>query len=292
MKRTRIFGDILLAGALVALVSIDTPALAQEDSCGNRQDAVRTSNLTVLGLTSDGRLVRFKECAPESTKEIGYIVGLGGADTALVGIDFRVQDGGLYGVGNGGGVYLIDASSGIAVKSRQLTVALDGTSFGVDFNPAANALRIISNTGQNLRLPFADPAAATATDLPLNYTAGTTTTGVAGAAYVNNDLSAATGTVLFDIDSALDQVVVQLPPNNGSLARTGSLSVDSGAEIGFDIYTKLRAGVAAANKGLASLVSGGITALYRIDPLTGTATFIGPVGDSVVDIALPLSQTE
>ena len=100
MQRTRILGDILLAGALVALVSIETPALAQEDSCGNRQDAVRTSNLTVLGLTSDGRLVRFKECAPESTKEIGYIVGLAGGDTALVGIDFRVQDGLLYGVGS------------------------------------------------------------------------------------------------------------------------------------------------------------------------------------------------
>ena len=35
--------------------------------------------------------------------------GLSGNDTALVGIDFRVQDGKLYGVGNGGGVYTIDA---------------------------------------------------------------------------------------------------------------------------------------------------------------------------------------
>ena len=33
----------------------------------------------------------------------------------------------------------------------QLTIPLDGTVFGVDFNPAADRLRIISDTGQNLR---------------------------------------------------------------------------------------------------------------------------------------------
>ena len=33
---------------------------------------------------------------------------------------------------------------------------LEGENFGVDFNPAANALRIVSDTGQNLRQPFAD----------------------------------------------------------------------------------------------------------------------------------------
>jgi hypothetical protein len=126
----------------------------------------------------------------------------------------------------------------------------------------------------------------------LSYTAGSTAAGVSAAAYVNNDLAAGTGTVLFDLDSALDQVAIQLPPNNGSLTRTGAIAVDAGAEAGFDIYTKLRTGVAVANKGLATLVSGGVTGLYRIDPLVGTATLIGSVGDSVVDIALPLNQTD
>ena len=73
------------------------------------------------------------------------------ADSALIGIDFRVQDGQLYGVGNGGGVYTF-----IARRARpawcQLTLRSTArTSFGVDFNPAADRLRIISDTGQNLR---------------------------------------------------------------------------------------------------------------------------------------------
>ncbi|MFB7032705.1 MULTISPECIES: DUF4394 domain-containing protein [unclassified Streptomyces] len=38
-------------------------------------------------------------------------------------------------------------------------MALKGTHFGVDFNPAANRLRVISDTGQNLRHNIDDPAA-------------------------------------------------------------------------------------------------------------------------------------
>ena len=61
-----------------------------------------------------------------------------------------MQDGKLYGVGNGGGVYTIDPRTAAATFVNALTVPLDGTTFGVDFNPAADRLRIISDTGQNL----------------------------------------------------------------------------------------------------------------------------------------------
>jgi len=47
-------------------------------------------------------------------RAIGYISGLSGSDSALIGIDFRVQDGLLYGVGNGGGVYRIDTDTAVA----------------------------------------------------------------------------------------------------------------------------------------------------------------------------------
>ena len=107
--------------------------------------------------------------------EIGSVSGLKAPDDALVGMDFRVQDGQLYGVGNGGGIYTLDTHTAVATLVSPLTVSLDGYFFGVDFNPAANALRIISNTGQNLRHPFAGPLAGqTQTDATLNYVAGTT----------------------------------------------------------------------------------------------------------------------
>ena len=66
--------------------------------------AAQTSNkgLRVIGLTSDQRLVSFNSNAPKLTfKSIGTIAGLSG-DTGLVGIDYRVQDGLLYGVGDAG----------------------------------------------------------------------------------------------------------------------------------------------------------------------------------------------
>ena len=181
----------------------------------------------------------------------------------------------------------------------ELTVDLQGVAFGVDFNPAANALRIISDTGQNLRHPFAGPLQfQTQTDMPLNYTPGTNATGVTGAAYTNNDLDTDTGTTLFDIDTMLDQVAIQSPPNNGSLVATGLLTVDADTPVGFDIYTQLRKGMAVANNAFATLVVRGRTGFYRVNLLAGTATLIDnfsrdktdDFSDPVIDIAIPLKQ--
>ena len=78
----------------------------------------------------------------------------------------------------------------------------------------------------------------------LNYTAGTPAIGLTGAAYTNNDLDPNTGTTLFDIDTTLNQVAIQSPPNAGSLVATGKLTVDADTPVGFDIYTDAEDGVA------------------------------------------------
>jgi hypothetical protein len=49
---------------------------------------------------------------------------------------------------------LLDAT---ATKVSQLTVPLSGGAFDMDFNPAANRLRVISDSGQNLRHNLDDP---------------------------------------------------------------------------------------------------------------------------------------
>jgi hypothetical protein len=290
---------LVLAAAAITPFLAPSPATADQSSfCGMRSDFARTPRLTIFGLTSDQRLVTFKECRPGKLKEIGTVFGLQDDDTALVGIDFRVQDGELYGLGDGGGIYTIDAATAEAFNVTELTVDLEGVSFGVDFNPAANALRIISDTGQNLRHPFAGPLQfQTQTDMPLNYTPGTNATGVTGAAYTNNDLDANTGTTLFDIDTMLDQAAIQSPPNNGSLVATGLLTVDADTTVGFDIYTRLRKGVAVTNSAFATLVVNGTTGFYRVNQLAGTAILIDnfsgdtdDFSDPVIDIAIPLKQ--
>jgi hypothetical protein len=286
---------IACAAALVGAV-LSTPALATgKGDCDRRAD-FGGPQLTILGLTAEQQLVKFRECRPERPRKIGSIYGLTGADTALVGIDFRVQDGMLYGVGNGGGVYIIDTDSAEAKRVSQLTVALNGVNFGVDFNPAADRLRIVSDNGQNLRHNV-NQGGVTANDDPLDYpaptppnTPGPTALGVTGTAYTNNDLDATTATTQFVIDSTRNQVAVQSPPNNGTLVPTGAFNVAADAPIGFDIYTSLRDGVAAANRGFAALSVGGVAGFYRVDLLTGETILIDEFKDKVVDVAIPLDQ--
>jgi hypothetical protein len=278
----------VLTVAAILVMFTATSALAG-GLCGERFNLGRGPQLTVLGLMADQRLVQFRECSPEKWSEIGRVYGLQSPDTTLVGIDFRVQDSQLYGVGNGGGIYTIDIYTAAATQVSKLTVGLDGTFFGVDFNPAADRLRIISNTGQNLRHNV-NAGGTTIADGLLNYMVGTTATGLTGAAYVNNDLAPTTGTTLFDIDTSLNQVAIQSPPNAGSLVATGQLTVDPDTAVGFDFYTDLRDDVAFNNRGFASLVVGGVSGFYRVNVLTGQAILIGNFNDSVVDIAIPLDQ--
>ena len=283
----RTMAGLLTVAALTAALA--TGATASDTDCGNRDELAKSRKLTILGLTPDQRLVRFKECSAARPRDIGKVVGLQSPDTALVGIDFRVKDGKLYGVGNGGGIYTINTMSAKATLASKLTTALNGVFFGVDFNPAADRLRIVSDTGQNLRHNV-DPGGMTIVDPSLNYTSNVAATGITGAAYTNNDLDPATGTTLFDVDTLLNQVVIQSPPNNGSLVATGLLTADAGTPVGFDIYTELQDGTAIFNSGFATLVVGGVTGFYRMNFLTGEAILIETFDDPVIDIAIPLDQ--
>lgn len=271
---------------------LSVSALAAVSMATAHADSYKGSNLLVVGLTNDQRVVTFREQAPQSAKAGSPVSGLIDGDTALVGIDYRVQDGKLYGVGNAGGIYTVDPKTGVATFVNRLTIALSGTSFGVDFNPAADRLRIISNDGQNLRHNV-NAGGITLLDSPLNYTPGSPAAGVTGAAYTNNDLDASTATTLYDIDSALDQVVLQSPPNGGTLAAIGKLTVDTATNVGFDIYSNIRDGVTFTNYALASLSSPtGTASLYSISLTTGKVTWLGVFRPSnhIIDIAIPLAQ--
>ncbi|HEU4688500.1 MAG TPA: DUF4394 domain-containing protein, partial [Vicinamibacterales bacterium] len=244
----------------------------------------------------DGRLVSFRALLPQRTRDIGYIYGLQSTDTALVGIDFRVQDGKLYGVGNGGGVYTIDTTTARAQLVNNLSVPLSGTTFGVDFNPAADRLRIISDTGQNLAHNV-NAGGVTLANGTLTYTAPPATpvpaTGVTGAAYTNNDVppnGTPTATTLFDLDTTMDQIVIQSPPGNGILVATGKLGFDAGPSAGFDIYSQVVRGVTVTNRAFATLSVNGKYSFYSVNLTTGRAVLIGGFDDQVVDIAVPLDQ--
>ena len=88
-------------------VAADFPACASGGGTG-------IIEVSVAALTSDGRLLCFKRRGASRAREIGFVSGLMNADSRLIGIDYRVQDGLLYGVGNGGGVYRIDTDTAAA----------------------------------------------------------------------------------------------------------------------------------------------------------------------------------
>jgi len=250
----------------------------------------RFSGLEVVGLTADQRLICFDEDTPTLARAIGPVTNLSG-DSRIVGIDFRPATGELYGLGNAGGIYTIDLGTGSASFVSQLSVMLDGTAFDVDFNPTVDRLRIISDLGQNLRVNVDTGAATEDLDLVYPGMMPTPGVGVTGAAYTNNDLDATTATTLYDIDATMDQVVIQSPPNNGSLAASGKLGLDAAGDVGFDIYSIVRGGKTTDVKAFAAIATDRAR-FYRINLITGRASLRGTFTQSqqVTDIAVPLNQ--
>lgn len=310
-RGTSIIRRAAIAGA-VALLLGGGDVLAARNCVSNtgKGRSARIKSLKAMGLTADGRLLCFPTTSADKAEVVGPVTGLGSPDSALIGIDFRVQDGKLYGVGNGGGVYTIDPGNGQATFVNQLSVPLDprATSFAVDFNPAADRLRILSDIpcplpgpcpmGQNLRHNV-NAGGVTVADAPLTILAGATVvtaTGVTAAAYTNNDLAMSTGTTLYDVATMQDQVVVQSPPNGipggvaANLVPSGSLGVDAGPAAGLDIYSVVVNGVTVDNMGFGVLNVSGASGFYSVNVQTGQATLLDFFTDQVVDVALPLGQ--
>lgn len=259
------------------------------------------SALTVVGVTNTSQLVAFSDTPSPAASLRGVLSGFTAGDTRLVDIDYRVQDGSLYGVGNAGGVYRIDDQTGVMTYLHTLSVALEGTQFAVDFNPAADRLRITSNSGQNLRHNVG--TGITLLDAPLNFAPGTplnsigpVSTSIVANAYTNNDLSATTGTTLFAIDATLNQLALVSPPNNGSMAVVGQLGVDVGTLTSFDILSTNVDGATDGNLGIVVTSTGpNSAAVYTLNLLTGKLTSLATIAGNtaagrLVGIAAPLGQ--
>ncbi len=240
--------------------------------------------LTIYGLTSGNALVRF---ASNSPGVIDSSVGISGlsAGASLLGIDFRPATGELFALSSDSRLYTLNVVTGAATAVGAAgQFALNGTSFGFDFNPTVDRIRVVSNTDQNLRLNPTNGALA-ATDGTIAYAAGDPNAGAnpnaVGSAYTNS-FNGATATTLYDIDSALDILVTQAPPNNGTLNTVGSLGFNTSDAVGFDIFFF-------GNQAFASFTTpGGFSSLYSLNLTTGAASLVGAIGGGLVinDIAI------
>ncbi|AFY92485.1 DUF4394 domain-containing protein [Chamaesiphon minutus] len=195
-----------------------------------------------------------------------------GIDGSLLGIDTRPANGLIYGITTANSIYTIDPNTGIATKVSTLSVPFTATSIsGFDFNPAADRLRLVGDNDQNFRINV--DTGAVIVDSNLAFAAGDVNAGdnpnITAAAYTNS-FAGTTATQLYDIDDLQDILVLQNPPNNGTLNTVGSLGVDFGSLSGFDIVSS------SPTNNAAFATSNG--KLYSIDLATGAATNLGAIG--------------
>ncbi|MBL8698950.1 MAG: DUF4394 domain-containing protein [Alphaproteobacteria bacterium] len=235
--------------------------------------------LQVLGLGDDNRLVVFDTGRPVVTARIA----LSGVEGRLLGIDFRPADGKLYGVSERGTIYTIDPRSGAATAVATLTQGFAAAPKPVvDFNPQADRLRLINVAGTSFRV--VPETGAVTVDGTLRFAEGDRHHGVrptvtAGA--YTNAFAGARGTELFNIDTALDVLVLQSPPNDGVLQSRGRLGIDFSPTTAFDIVPTADGG----NRAFA--VSRRV--LYGIDLESGRARRIAAIarlGTDLIDIAI------
>ncbi len=242
---------------------------------------------TIVALTSGNRLLFFDSATPGTVTKTVNISTVG--SEALGAIDFRPATGDLFAMGASGRLYVLNLTTGAASVPSATPPPLNGTRFGFDFNPTVDRIRVVSDADQDIRLNPND-GTLTATDTPLTYAAGDAHAGanpnVVGSAYTNNFVGAA-ATVLYDIDSTQDTLVIQNPPNAGILTTVGPLGVDTSDQVGFDISQ-------GTGMAYASLAVGGVAGLYTISLANGAGTLVGNIGnagslagETIVGLAVP-----
>jgi hypothetical protein len=206
------------------------------------------------------------------TLKAGATVTIKGANGRVVGIDMRPADGMLYAVVQDGTVYTVDPASGQATMRVKLETMLPaGVKATVDFNPAADRLRLLGSDGTSLRANVDDGKVIT--DGRLKYAEGDKAAGktpmvVAGA--YSNSVKGTKETALYDIDGVLGSFLKQAPPNDGILVTMGEVGFKSDT-IAFDISTDDQG----RNTGFAIVG----TTLYTVDISSGASKVLGSVAN-------------
>ena len=209
-----------------------------------------------------------------------FVTGVSGR---VLGIDVRPSDGKLYGLFEDGTVATIDPQTGLATRLETLkTVPAAGMHVTVDFNPVADAMRIMASDGTNLRTKIA--GGAVAEDKPHAFAGddmhASETPAIIAGAYTNS-YKGTEKTALYNIDGTIAGLIRQDPPNDGTLKAVGKLGLALEKSVGFDILSDGNGG----NE--AWLMSG--AALYSVNLETGKATSVGTISDvggAVRDIAI------
>lgn len=250
---------------------------------------------SVFALTADHELIRFDPADPAKILHRVKITGLA-AGEHLHGIDYRVHRGVMYALGDTGNLYTVDTTSGklTRIGAAPLAVELPKGRFGFDFNPAADRIRVVSESAMNLRLhpdtgsavDFKPDQEGLQQDGTLTYAAGDRFEGqppaITAAAYTYNADNEKL-TTNYAIDRVRGTLAMQgtregkqpaVSPNLGVLTTVGELGTGPLDDAHFDISD-------VSNTAFAALTPAGdgATRLYRVDLENGKASAVGAIGD-------------
>jgi outer membrane protein assembly factor BamB len=231
-----------------------------------------------VGLMGDRTLVTIDT----DTGAVTRTVEVRGVD-ALLGIDWRPADGKVWGLATDGRLVTIDPATGaVTLKATLDHMPMVGAApVVVDFNPAADKLRVISGT-MNYRV---DPdAGKLMDDKPLAFEAGDMNAGrtpmVVAGAYINS-FGKPEKAKLYNIDAGLGALLWQTVPNDGTLKSVGKLGIPAAESYAFDVQTT------ADGTNTAWLFAGG--ALHQVSIETGAVTQswkLGGLAGGLRDLAI------
>ena len=270
-KRLRMVAGMLAIGSLLTLNACQDHRLSP--------DPATVPDATVFALNDANQLVRLNIRNTNAPLATTTITGPGlMSGERIMSIDFRPATGQLYGVSNMSRLFVINTATAVAraIGSAPFTPAVTGSVVALDFNQTVDRIRLVTNTGQDLRL---NPETGTvaAVDGTINGAQGAT---ISAVAYTNNRAGATT-TTLYDIDPATDRLYIQNPPNNGTLIDVGPLGLDITGAAGFDISPNDN------SQGLVAVTFNGSSELQQINLSTGRLQKLGNLPGTIIGLAIP-----
>ena len=282
---------------------------------------------TLYLLTTDGKLATAPTANPAAATTPIAITGVNAQET-LVAIDVRPQNQKLYALGvnataDTATLYLLSTekagtvfASAVSINgiSSTITYTTNGstvvdfpdsatTNWDIDFNPAADRLRVVTSSGLNFRINpntggpvdgdnggAAGSVTGTNPDGAIN--GGTTT--VSATAYTNSQPNNGNITTQYTVDAATNALFIQNLPNSGTQTLGSTITLGGStldfSEASFDIKPGINASSsnAAVTFGTGFLVAkvGGTTGVYSLNLVTAQATLLGTTALSVRSSAL------
>ena len=249
-------------------------------------------NTELVGIGTNGNvLVRFNSDTPADITMFS-VTGLGPGEL-IQGLDVRPANQVLYALGitNGPGtndsegrLYTINLDTGAATQVGNApfsTALVDNVTYGFDFNPVTDRIRVVNTADQNMRV---NPTTGFLTqfDTDLDNAAGAESVG--NVAYDRNDIDPATATTLYAINLSTNTLEVigningtPQSANSGILNRIGPLGSTLFSSVGgFDI--------APSGHAFAALRVGTTYSLYSIDLSSGTAISRGVISTGTLTL--------